>query len=251
MAKTEKLIGIYRGAGLNAPALSTNLVSHQLSALIRWKGEGIFKAPSCTQSPLNRGVAETDDGCPFFKRVCFTAKGNVKTVATVAGLFERCSPFTVLGRVVSVIVDAFKACPFGACAHICKEVIERSPSFGDFDSPSAITVKTGSFRVFASLMDALKDAVLACFPFSVTTNFLGMQTSTRTAQTAGERISVYRFFTSTRTPTNPMGVASNFRGVTANSCPSSKGRSSQISEIARGWHATILTQDPIKMGVLA
>ena len=68
----------------------------------------------------------------------------------VISLLFQCSPATVFGFVVAVVVDTIESETGRSFAHVGKEILKRKPAFTDSDSAAAVVGITALLAIAAS-----------------------------------------------------------------------------------------------------
>lgn len=206
-----------------------------------WSLQGVFYRPSCIQSIFNGSLVYSGDFFPFRKAKSLLSVGYFSNLSTVSGLLKFCSPPTVVGRVVSVIVNPIKSHVLWRLPHILKKVFKVMPSFADFYSAATIIFKVNIFRVIAPGLHVSPNAKKFSFShamFSVFFPYLRVfHAATGTTISKSEGLLVDGFNRAADTSTIPkMSFTARFQNVMRKikRCPVPKFLIGNVSNFAQG-----------------
>jgi len=131
-----------------------------------FSSQNSFSGPATRSSGVYKANTNSRDHAPLFNSMLHIAKGEVDEVLTrsfVGGLLKSSSPFTVLWRITSGIINAFDTV-FAArsSTHITKKgLIVIKPSVAHSNASAAVIFKRFVRRVIASLLDPCPCSVLS------------------------------------------------------------------------------------------
>lgn len=93
------------------------------------------------QSPKQSARSYTDLSSPLRKPLCLSVKSQFSVASRVIRLLKSCTPPTIFGRVIAVIVDSIKSCSMRRLSHIGIEIFKRMPALGNFYSARSVIFK--------------------------------------------------------------------------------------------------------------
>lgn len=121
-------------------------------ALRPTRNKPVVFMPSICDSRAHGGWIESGFPAGYDQVHSFTVKYNEAIVSLIAVLFRPCSPVTILGRVVGVVVSTFYAVkPRGAWAHVFQKRLKTIPTIADFNSTPSVVGKACAFWIQTAL----------------------------------------------------------------------------------------------------
>lgn len=146
----------------------------------------VVGAPSIPEPLPNDMAVEIEVSAPFGQGLGFPSEGYKAANAAIAHLLPFSRPSAVFGAVWAVIVNAVKAGPFGALAHILgKSFVAITPTVANLNASGAVILEAIALRVFASLNHAAPCVVQRCSGFSVRSSGLSFPHAVNAEAAAG------------------------------------------------------------------
>lgn len=97
-----------------------------------------FWRPPSMVSPRQRRSFDSYLSGPLSKSQGFPLMSYKHRASSISALFAAGGPSAILGRIITIAIDAIERFTVRPVTHICKEILEQLPSFANLNAPTPV-----------------------------------------------------------------------------------------------------------------